>query len=144
MQQDTQNKLGSMPMGRLLVSMSLPMMVSFFIQALYNIVDSMFVALISENALSAVSLSFPVSQVLVALGVGTGVGTNALIPRFMGRGEGDKAGRVAGSALFLCVMYTLVVVVLGFVFPEPFYAMQTSEEEIVRDGVAYQIGRAHV
>lgn len=137
MQQDTQNKLGSMPMGRLLVSMSLPMMVSFFIQALYNIVDSMFVALISENALSAVSLSFPVSQVLVALGVGTGVGTNALIPRFMGRGEGDKAGRVAGSALFLCVMYTLVVVVLGFVFPEPFYAMQTSEEEIVRDGVAY-------
>ena len=76
-----QNKLGTMPIGRLLISMSIPMMISFFIQALYNMVDSMFVARISENALTAVSIAFPLQQIITAIGVGTGVAVNALVPR---------------------------------------------------------------
>ena len=74
-----QNKLGTMPIGRLLISMSIPMMISFFIQALYNMVDSMFVARISENALTAVSIAFPLQQIITAIGVGTGVAVNALV-----------------------------------------------------------------
>ena len=80
------DKLGTMPIGRLLVSMSIPMMISFFIQALYNIVDSMFVARISEDALTAVSIAFPMQQLITAIGVGTGVGATALVSRYSGKG----------------------------------------------------------
>ena len=81
------NKLGTMPIGRLLAVMSVPMMISFFIQALYNVVDSIFVAMISENALTAVSIAFPVQNIITAIGVGTGVGVNALVPRYLGQGR---------------------------------------------------------
>ena len=76
-----ENKLGTMPIGKLLVVMSIPMMISFFIQALYNMVDSIFVAKISENALTAVSIAFPMQNIITAIGVGTGVGVNAMVPR---------------------------------------------------------------
>ena len=115
MEHDQSNKLAMMPMGKLLVSMSLPMMVSFFIQALYNIVDSMFVAKLSEDALTAVSLAFPIQQVIVAIGVGTGVGTNAMVPRYMGQGEPQKANLVANTAVFLSVCYSIVFGILGLV-----------------------------
>ena len=80
-----ENKLGTMPVGPLLISMAVPMMLSFFIQALYNIVDSMFVARISEEALASVSLAFPMQQIMNAIGIGTGVGISASIPRLIGQ-----------------------------------------------------------
>ena len=95
------NKLGTMPIGRLLAVMSVPMMISFFIQALYNVVDSIFVAMISENALTAVSIAFPVQNIITAIGVGTGVGVNALVPRYLGQGRQKDAEKIANVAVFL-------------------------------------------
>lgn len=131
------NKLGEMPIGRLLVSMSVPMMISFFIQALYNIVDSMFVAKLSEDALTAVSIAFPVQQVITAIGVGTGVSLNALVPRFMGQGRREESLRIANVALFLCVCYTAFFFLLGLTFVPAYYTMQTTVPTIVDAGVDY-------
>lgn len=131
------NKLGEMPIGRLLISMSVPMMISFFIQALYNIVDSMFVAMISEDALTAVSIAFPVQQIITAIGVGTGVSLNALVPRFMGQGRQKDSLRVANVAVFLCVCYTAFFFLLGLTFVPTYYTMQTTVPTIVESGVAY-------
>ena len=89
-----ENKLGTMPIGRLLMVMSIPMMISFFIQALYNVVDSIFVAQISENALTAVSIAFPMQNIITAIGVGTGVGVNALVPRYLGQQRQRDAERL--------------------------------------------------
>ena len=131
------NKLGEMPVGKLLISMSIPMMISFFIQALYNIVDSMFVARISESALTAVSIAFPVQQVITAIGVGTGVGINALVPRFTGQGNLPKARQIANIAIFLSACYVVLFLVIGLTCIRKFYTMQTDVQEIVEAGVSY-------
>ncbi len=131
------NKLGTMPVGKLLVSMALPMMVSFFIQALYNIVDSIFVARISENALTAVSLAFPMQNVMGAIGVGTGVGMSALVPRALGRKDQKAADSAANTGIFLNIIYVVVFLILGLTFVETFYHMQTDVEEIVEGGITY-------
>ena len=86
-----ENKMGVMPVDRLLISMSLPMMISMLVQALYNIVDSIFVSRIDENALTAVSLAFPLQTLMIALGTGTGVGINALLSKSLGEKDFDKA-----------------------------------------------------
>lgn len=132
-----QNKLGTMPMGRLLISMSVPMMISFFIQALYNMVDSMFVARISEDALTAVSIAFPLQQVITAIGVGTGVSLNALVPRYMGQGRQEDSLRIANVAVFLTVCYTVVFFVIGATLIPTFYTMQTNVPTIVEAGISY-------
>ncbi|MDD6022993.1 MAG: MATE family efflux transporter [Oscillospiraceae bacterium] len=132
-----ENKLGTMPIGRLLISMSIPMMISFFIQALYNIVDSMFVARISEDALTAVSIAFPLQQVITAIAVGTGVGVNALVPRFVGRGDLHTARRIANVAVFLSACYTLVFAIIGLTAIHSFYTMQTDVPAIVEAGTQY-------
>jgi putative MATE family efflux protein len=129
--------MGTMPVGRLLVSMSLPMMISMFIQALYNIVDSMFVAMVSENALTAVSLSFPMQNVIIAIGVGTGVGINALIPRCLGRGDRQSAERAANVGIFLNACYSVVFIVLGLTLGSWFFTMQTNEKIIIDYGTTY-------
>ena len=90
-----ENKMGTMPIGRLLFNMSLPMMVSMLVQALYNIVDSIFVAKLSENALTAVSLAFPLQMLLIAVATGTGVGMNALLSRALGAKKTDEANKIA-------------------------------------------------
>lgn len=131
------NKLGTMPIGRLLVSMSIPMMISFFIQALYNVVDSMFVAMISEDALTAVSIAFPVQQIITAIGVGTGVGVNALVPRYLGQGKADRARKIANVAVVLSACYTVGFFLLGLTIVRPFYTMQTDAPAIVEAGVEY-------
>jgi len=92
-----ENKMGVMPVGKLLVSMSLPIMISMLIQALYNIVDSMFVARISEDALTAVSLVFPVQNLIIAVSTGTGVGINALLSKSLGAKNFDKANKAANN-----------------------------------------------
>lgn len=132
-----QNKLGTMPIRRLLISMSIPMMISFFIQALYNIVDSMFVARISENALTAVSIAFPLQQIITAIGVGTGVAVNALVPRYTGQGEHGKALRIANVAVVLSVCYTVLFMLVGAFGVQAYYTMQTDVAEIIEDGTQY-------
>lgn len=132
-----QNKLGTMPIGRLLISMSIPMMISFFIQALYNIVDSMFVARISENALTAVSIAFPLQQIITAIGVGTGVAVNALVPRYIGQGQQDKALGIANVAVVLSACYTVLFMLVGLFGVRAYYTMQTDVAEIVEAGTQY-------
>ena len=131
------NKLAAMPIPQLLVDMSLPMMISFFIQALYNIVDSMFVARISENALTAVSLAFPMQQIANAIAVGIGVGINALIPRYAAKQDLKGANDTAHTGIFLNLMFYLLFLVLGCTVPHAFYAAQTNISEIVEYGTMY-------
>ena len=105
-----------MPIGRLLVTMSVPMMISMFIQALYNVVDSMFVARLSEDALTAVSMAFPVQNIMIALAVGTGVGVNALVSRSLGEGNLRRAEKAANVQIFLDVCYAVLSLVAGLFF----------------------------
>lgn len=132
-----ENKLGTMAIGRLLMVMSIPMMISFFIQALYNIVDSMFVARISEDALTAVSIAFPLQQIITAIGVGTGVGVNALVPRYNGQGKPDAARKIANVAVFLSACYTVIFMIVGQTAIRVYYTMQTDVPAIIEGGVEY-------
>ena len=99
-----ENKMGTMPIDRLIVSMSLPIMISMLVQALYNIVDSIFVAKISEDALTAVSMAFPIQNLMIAVGAGTAVGVNALLARSLGEKDFDRVNRIAENAVFLVVL----------------------------------------
>lgn len=126
-----------MPVGRLIVAMSLPMMVSFFIQALYNVVDSIFVAQISENALTAVSLAYPMQMVMHAIAVGVGVGVSAAVPRALGGGDQRRASGVAGTAVVINLALTVFFMILGFTSSRRLYTSQTDVQEIVEYGVQY-------
>ncbi len=132
-----ENKMGVMPIGKLIISMSLPIMISMLVQALYNIVDSIFVARISENALTAVSMAFPVQNLMIAVGVGTAVGVNALLARSLGEKDFDKVNKVATNAVFLVAMSYLLFLIIGLFFVEPFFRSQTDIEEIIQYGKQY-------
>lgn len=125
--------------GKLLLNMSLPMMVSMLVQAMYNIVDSIFVAKISEDALTAVSLAFPLQSLMIAVGAGTGVGVNALISRGLGEKKRDRVDAVAANSIFIYVLSYLAIAVLGFTAVRPFYNMQVGagQENIMELGVTY-------
>ncbi len=135
--QQTENPLGTMPIVPLLIKMSVPMMISMLVQALYNIVDSMFVARISEDALTAVSLAFPIQMTMSAIAVGTGVGLNACISRFLGQKNHADAQRAANVQIFLSAVYTLIFIIIGIFFVRPFFLAQTDIAEIVDGGVSY-------
>ena len=107
-----ENKMGVMPIKRLVISMSLPMMISMLVQALYNIVDSMFVAQLNEEALTAVSLAFPIQQLMISVGTGTAVGVNAMLSRYLGAKKPDKASMVAKNGLFLSMLSFLFFAIL--------------------------------
>ena len=134
-----ENKMGTMPIGKLLFNMSLPMMVSMLVQALYNIVDSIFVAKLSENALTAVSLAFPLQTLLIAVATGTGVGMNALLSKALGEKRTDEANKIAVNAAFLYLLSYLVFLILGFTIVKPFYASQigNADVEIMQLGIEY-------
>ena len=132
-----ENKMGVMPIGKLLFSMSAPMMLSMIIQACYNIVDSIFVARLSENALNAVSLAFPLQQLMIAVCGGTAVGMNALLSRALGAKEFDKANKIANTGIFLFACSYVVFALIGFFFSKPFFLAQTEVEEIVKYGTDY-------
>ncbi|MDO4262292.1 MAG: MATE family efflux transporter [Eubacteriales bacterium] len=132
-----ENKMGVMPVGKLIISMSLPIMISMLVQALYNVVDSVFVARINENALTAVSMAFPIQNLMIAVGVGTAVGVNALLARFLGAKEYKKVNKIAENAVFLAVLSYLAFLLVGLFFAEPFYRSQTDIEEIVQYGTDY-------
>ena len=133
----SENKMGTMPVNRLLVSMSVPMMISMLVQALYNIVDSMFVAKLSENALTAVSFAFPVQSLMIAVATGTGVGVNALLSKSLGEKNFAQANKAANNAIFLAFCSAVVFAVAGFFLSRIFFEFQTDVEEIVDGGTAY-------
>ena len=135
--QESQDKLGTMPIGRLLVTMSVPMMISMFIQALYNVVDSMFVARLSEDALTAVSMAFPIQNVMIALAVGTGVGVNALVSRSLGEGNLRRAEKAANVQVFLDVCYAVLSVFVGVFFARTYFTNQTDVRSIIDYGEQY-------
>ena len=132
-----QEKLGTMPIGRLLVTMSVPMMISMFIQALYNAVDSMFVARLSEDALTAVSLAMPIQNIMIALAVGTGVGVNALVSRSLGEGNLRRAEKAANVQVFIDACYGVLCIILGAFFSRRFFQSQTDVETIIDYGAQY-------
>lgn len=132
-----ENKMGIMPVPRLLISMSLPMMLSMLVQALYNIVDSMFVAKLSEDALTAVSLAFPIQTLMIAVASGTGVGINALLSRNLGEKDYNGANNAARNGLFLAVVSCIVFAVLGGFGSRFFFAMQTDNSDILEYGTQY-------
>lgn len=132
-----ENKMGTMPVNRLLISMSLPMMISMLVQALYNIIDSIFVSRINEKALTAVSLAFPLQSLMIAFGVGTGVGINALLSKTLGEKDAEKADRVAANGVFLALVNFLLFLAIGLFATTPFYLSQTRDAEIFGYGKEY-------
>ena len=132
-----ENKMGVMPIKRLVLSMSLPMMISMLVQALYNVVDSYFVAKVSENALAAVGMAFPYQNLMIAVSVGTGVGVNALLSRSLGAKDYETANRTAENGVLLAILSTIVFSIIGVVFARPFFLAQNNDPDIVAQGVAY-------
>ena len=132
-----ENKMGVMPIPKLLITMSLPMMISMLIQALYNIVDSMFVAQLSEDALTAVSLAFPIQSLMIAIAAGTGVGINALLSRNLGEKDYKGADRAAKNGIFLAVISCIIFAVLGVAGSHFFFVIQTDNQRIVDYGTQY-------
>lgn len=136
-QATTENKMGIMPVNKLLISMSVPMMMSMLVQALYNIVDSIFVARVSEDALTAVSLAFPMQTLMVALAGGTGVGVNALLSRSLGEKDQQRANDAARNGIFLAALSYILFLLVGILFIKPFYQAQTTDTEILNYGIQY-------
>ena len=132
-----ENKMGTMPVNKLLVSMSLPMIASMLVQALYNVVDSVFVAQISENALTAVSLAFPIQSLMIAVSSGTCVGINALLTRSLGEKRQKEAHLTAVNGVFLAFVSYLVFALMGIFGSHLFFASQTENREIVEFGTQY-------
>ena len=132
-----ENKMGTMPIGKLLANMAGPVMVSMLFQALYNIVDSVFVAKLSQDAMNAVSLAFPLQMLCIAFSVGTGVGINALLARSLGEKNQVAVNRAAGTGLFLVLCTAAVFMLLGFTLAEPFFHLQTANEQIIAYGRDY-------
>ena len=132
-----ENKMGVMPVKQLIVSMSLPMMISMLVQALYNVVDSVFVAKISEDALTAVTLAFPMQNLMIALASGTGVGVNALLSRSLGEKNFENSDAAANTGLLLTFFNYLVFLLIGLFFAPAFIATQTGNETIRLYGAQY-------
>ena len=133
----TENKMGTMPVKKLIVSMSLPMMVSMLVQALYNIVDSIFVSQISEAALTAVTLAFPMQNLMIAVASGTGVGINALLSRSLGEKNEKQVNQSANTGLFLTFLSFLAFLLIGLLVSGPFIASQTADTAIQEYGTTY-------
>lgn len=132
-----ENKMGTMPVNKLLLSMSLPMMLSMLVQALYNIVDSIFVAQINEDALTAVSLAYPLQTLMIALGAGTCVGVNALLSRALGQKDFKMANNIAKHGVLLAAVSYIIFLIIGLFLVKPFYLAQTKDMEIVAYGIDY-------
>ena len=132
-----ENKMGYLPINKLLVNMSLPIMISMLVQALYNIVDSIFVARICENALTAVSLAFPLQSIMISLGGGMGVGVNAILSKSLGEKDYNKVNKAAMNGIFLSFLNFVVFVFIGLFVVKPFYMSQTNDMEIIGYGVDY-------
>ncbi|RHR29440.1 MATE family efflux transporter [Clostridium sp. AF19-22AC] len=134
-----ENKMGVMPVPKLLITMSLPMVISMLVQALYNVVDSVFVAKINEAALTAVSLAFPVQNLMIAISAGTGVGINALLSRHLGEKKFEEANNVARNGIFLGMASYIVMALIGLFGSHLFFTVQTNDPVIIRYGTQYML-----
>jgi len=132
-----ENKMGTTPVLKLIISMSLPAMFSMFIQSLYNIVDSMFVARIGVEALTALSLAFPIQMLMIAVAVGTGVGVNSLVSRRLGEGRHEEASSAATHGLVLAFISWIAFALLGFFFTKPFFESFSNSPTVVGMGCDY-------
>lgn len=132
-----ENKMGTMPENKLLLSMAVPMMISMLVQALYNIVDSIFVSRICEDALTAVSMAFPWQNIVIAIAVGFGVGINALLSRALGQKNAERVNQVAINGLLLALLSYLLVLVAGLIGIRAYMRTQTDIESIVNYGITY-------
>lgn len=132
-----ENKMGVMPVPKLLVNMALPMILSMLVQALYNIVDSIYVSQVSESAVTALSLAFPVQNMQVGFAVGIGVGVNSLLSKSLGQKNQEAADRAAGNGIFLMLIAVVIFVLFGLLGTRPYYAMQSQVAETVEGGIAY-------
>ena len=135
--QRKENKMGVMPVKKLIITMSLPMMISMLVQALYNVVDSIYVARLSESALTAVTLAFPLQNLMIALGSGTGVGINALLSRSLGQKKFERSDAAANTGLLLTVFNAVVFLLVGLFAAEWFITTQTTDAEIIAAGAVY-------
>ena len=134
-----ENKMGTMPVNKLLISMSLPMIISMLVQAMYNIVDSVFVAQISENALTAVSLAFPLQNLMIAFAGGTAVGVNALLSRSLGEKNQDHVNQTAVKSVFIFLVTAVIFMIAGLTLTNLFFNVQTTNTEIVNAGTQYSM-----
>ena len=132
-----QNKMGVMPVGKLLFNMALPMIIAMLVQALYNVVDSIYVSRISESAVTALSLAFPIQNLLIGFAVGIGIGVNSLLSKALGQGDQELADRTAGNGIFLAVLATGIFILFGIIGAKPYFAMQSQVPETVEGGSAY-------
>lgn len=132
-----ENKMGVMEIKKLIMTMSLPIMISMLVQALYNIVDSMFVARVSDNALAAVSLCYPIQMIIVAVACGTAVGLNALLSRYLGQKKPKEANQVALHGILLAIVNWLIFAIIGIFFSEAFLRLFSTDQEIVAMGISY-------
>ena len=129
--------MGFAPIKRLIIEMSLPMIISMMVQALYNVVDSIFVARLSEDALTAVTLAFPMQNLMIAVGAGTSVGVNALLSKSLGERRFDRSDKAANMGLLLTVFNGLLFLLIAFTITRPFVSSQTSDPGIIADCITY-------
>ena len=132
-----ENKMGVMPVGKLLVNMALPMIISMLVQALYNVVDSIYVSQISESAVTALSLAFPVQNMQIGFAVGIGVGVNSLLSKSLGQRDQETANRTAGNGMILMFFCTVAFMLFGIFGVRPYYEMQSTVAETVEGGIIY-------
>ena len=132
-----ENKMGTMSISKLIVNISLPMVFSMLVQALYNVVDSIFVARIDEAALTAVSLAFPIQNLMIAFAVGTAVGANALLATRLGQKNRAEVNKAAMNGLFLAFCTFITFFVLGLFVLHPYMATQTKDTAIIKYGMEY-------
>ena len=130
-----ENIMGTMEINPLLLKLSIPMMISMLVQALYNVVDSVFVSHVSESALTAVSLAFSLQNVMIAVGVGTGVGVNALLSKSLGEKNQSRANATAENGIFLSLCSFAVFFVIGLTCMKPYFYAQTGDEAIAEDAI---------
>ena len=134
---ERENIMGTMEISPLLVKLSVPMMISMLVQALYNVVDSVFVSWVSEEALTAVSLAFSLQNMMIAVGVGTGVGVNAMLSKSLGEKNQKRANATAENGIFLSACSFLVFLVIGITCIKPYFYAQTSDDAIALQGIRY-------
>ena len=132
-----ENKMGTMSIGKLLFNMALPMIIAMTVQALYNVVDSIYVSRISESAVTALSLAFPVQNIQIGFATGIGVGVNALLSKSLGEGKQDTANRAAGNGVFLVGVVTALFILFGLLGTRPYFEMQSQVAETVNGGADY-------
>ena len=137
MEQTKENKMGTMPVNKLLVTMSLPMVISMIVQALYNIVDSIFVSRLSEDALTAVSMAFPMQNLMISVAVGTGVGINAMLSRALGEKKFEAANKTAENGIFIEVLGYVLFFLIGIFVTKPFFLAQAGAGDIANMGIEY-------